>query len=109
MKTVKGEYKNGVVNLLEEVPETMSKKVLITFLEDDDDEQALVRRITLQQPTRFLRQYLSNEREDLYQEFLSKEDNNRYLLYKQLQKESILTRDESMEVLKEFERPEDED
>lgn len=77
MKIVKGEYENGVVKLLEEVGGIMSKKVLITFFEEEDNEEELVRSISLQQPKQFFQQYLSDEREDLYQEYLNNNNDNR--------------------------------
>lgn len=77
MKVVQGEYENGVVRLLEKVPAVSSKKVLITFFEEDDNEEHILRQVTLRQPEEFLKSYLSDEREDLYQEFLNKDNENR--------------------------------
>lgn len=71
MKVVQGEYENGAVRILEEVPPIMSIKVLITFFEEDDLEEEVLRKISLQQPRQFLKTYLDDEREDLYQEFLN--------------------------------------
>jgi len=77
MKIVQGEYENGVVKPLEEVPEVANKRVLITFFEEDDLEEKLFGDISLQQPQKFLKEYLSDEREDLYQEYLNKSNENR--------------------------------
>ena len=77
MRVVQGEYENGVVKLLEEIPETASKKVLITFFDEDETEDAFLRQASLRQPKQFLQEYLSDEREDLYQEYLSKNNDNR--------------------------------
>lgn len=71
MKVIQGEYENGVVRILEEVPKIISKKVLITFFEEDDLEEEVLRKISFQQPRQFLKTYLDDEREDLYQEFLN--------------------------------------
>lgn len=76
MKLVQGEYENGVVRLLEEVPNVKSKKVLITFFDEEDIEEELLRGISLNQPKQFLNEYLSDEREDLYQEYLKKDNDN---------------------------------
>lgn len=77
MKVVQGEYENGIVRLLEKVPAVSSKKVLITFFEEDDNEENFLRHVTLQQPQEFFKSYLSDEREDLYQGFLNKDNENR--------------------------------
>lgn len=42
MKVVEGEYENGVVRLLEEVPDVKSKKVLITFFDEEEIEEKLL-------------------------------------------------------------------
>lgn len=70
MKIVQGEYENGVIRILEEVPEIRSKKILITFFEENDIEEEVLRTVSLQQPQQFLKTYLDDEREDLYQEYL---------------------------------------
>ncbi len=70
MKTVKGEYENGNIKLLEEAPLIHQNRVLITFLEDEENEDYVLRYISLQQPASFL-EYLQDEREDLYQDFLN--------------------------------------
>jgi len=101
---VKGEYENGVVRLIEKVPAVSGKKMLITFFEEDDNEEQVLRQATLQQPQEFLKSCLSDEREDLYQKVLNKNSDDRNRLSKQLKKESKLGRNESMRVLKEFER-----
>jgi predicted DNA-binding antitoxin AbrB/MazE fold protein len=77
MKIVQGEYENGVVKPLEEVPEIANKRVLITFFEEDSLEEKLFGDITLQQSEQFLKEYLSDEREDLYQEYLNKDNEDR--------------------------------
>ncbi|MCW3110991.1 MAG: hypothetical protein JWQ09_5497 [Segetibacter sp.] len=77
MKVVQGEYENGVVRLLEEVRDVSNKKVLITFFDEDDVEEKLLRDLSLQQPERFFKEYLSDEREDLYQEYLNNDNDHR--------------------------------
>lgn len=71
MKVVHGEYENGVVRILEEVPKISSKKILITFFEEDDIEEEVLRQVSLQQPQQFFKTFLDDEREDLYQEYLN--------------------------------------
>ena len=70
MKTIKGEFEKGNIKLLEEAPSGHQNKVLITFLEDDENEDYVLRTISLQQPASFM-EYLQDEREDLYQDFLN--------------------------------------
>ena len=70
MKTIKGEYENGHIKLLEEAPSMKRNKVLITFLDDEVNESEVLRSISLQQPPSFV-EYLKDENEDLYQEFLN--------------------------------------
>jgi len=77
MKVVQGEYENGVVRLLEEVRNVSNKKVLITFFDEDDAEEKLIRELSLQHPEKFFKEYLSDEREDLYQEYLNSNNDNR--------------------------------
>ena len=77
MKVVQGEYENGVVRLLEEVSDVSNKKVLITFFDEEDTEEKVLRDLSMQQPEQFFKEYLSDEREDLYQEYLNKNNDNR--------------------------------
>lgn len=72
MTTVRGIYENGVVKLLENPPATGNQKVLVTFIEETDEE--IVRKLTLNQYTAEFRNYLEDSKEDLYQEYLK--DNN---------------------------------
>ena len=73
MRTVKGIYENGKIKLLEKVRFKTSKKVLITFLEEEKkSEEEQVRNLSLTQPTDFLNEYLQDEREDLYQDYIAK-------------------------------------
>lgn len=73
MKTVKGIYENGKIKLLEKVEFKTSKKVLVTFLEEEKiNEEKQVRGLSLTQPDDFLQEYLEDEREDLYQDYAQK-------------------------------------
>ncbi|HXL56428.1 MAG TPA: antitoxin AF2212-like protein [Chitinophagaceae bacterium] len=66
MKTVKGIYENGEIKLLEKVRFKTSKKVLVTFLEEEKtNEEEQVRNLSLTQPDDFLKEYLEDQREDL--------------------------------------------
>ncbi len=77
MKIVQGEYKDGVIRLLEEVTNVGNTKVLITFLDEHDLEESFDRQLSHRQPAEFINDYLSDEREDLYKEFLKEKDDNR--------------------------------
>ncbi len=70
MITIKGEYEDGTIKLLEKAPSIKKHKVLITFLEEEFDEEALMRQLSLQQPIAFV-DYLNDEKEDLYQEYIN--------------------------------------
>ena len=73
METVKGIYENGKIKLLEKVKHRNSQKVLITFLEDENSsEENEVRNLSLSQPGNFLKEYLQDEREDIYQDYVQK-------------------------------------
>ena len=71
MTTIKGVYENGKIKLLEKSPSTGVKKVLVTFIdeEEDEDDEIVVRNITLQIPSQ-LKEYINDVREDLYQDYL---------------------------------------
>ena len=70
MKTIKGVYENGQIKLLENSNISGTKKVLITFYDEDDDkEENFIRNITLQYADT-MKAYLNDPREDLYQEYL---------------------------------------
>jgi predicted DNA-binding antitoxin AbrB/MazE fold protein len=69
MLTVRGIYENGEVKLLDKVPASSKQKVLITFIEDEDDT---TRTHSLNQTSQEFRDYLSNEQEELYQDYLKK-------------------------------------
>jgi len=70
MTTIKGLYEDGQVTLLEIPPVKGSKKVLITFIEENENE--VLRSISLTSSTKEFKQYLSDSNEDLYQEYLKK-------------------------------------
>ncbi len=73
MKTVKGIYENGTAKLLEKVSFKKNQKVLITFLEEEKiNEDNQVRNLSLKQPDNFLKEYMDDEREDLYQDYAQK-------------------------------------
>ena len=69
MITVTGIYENGRIELLQKVEVASKQKVLVTFIEDLDDEQRL---LSLQNTTKHFEDYVSDKREDLYQDFLKK-------------------------------------
>ncbi|MCY7420544.1 MAG: DUF104 domain-containing protein [Chitinophagaceae bacterium] len=71
MKTVKGVYENGEIKLLEKTSIAGSKKVLVTFIdEEEENEETAIRDISLQYSSQTLEDYINDEREDLYQDFL---------------------------------------
>ena len=71
MRTLRGVYKDGEIKLLEDILVNGTKKVLVTFLEDEEEmEEATIRNITLEQSTQSFKNYLNDQREDLYQDFL---------------------------------------
>jgi len=70
MITIKGEYENGQVKLLEQVPYEKRNKVLVTFLDEEESDEIVLRNFSLQQTSESFQEYLKDEREDLYQEFL---------------------------------------
>ncbi len=73
MTTVKGIYENGRIKLSEKVRFKTGKKVLVTFLEEENvDEDAQLRNLSLTQPDNFLIEYIRDEREDLYQDYAEK-------------------------------------
>lgn len=73
MTTVKGIYENGKIKLFEKIRFKTGKNVLITFLEEDrPNEDELLRSLSLTQPDNFLKEYLEDEREDLYQDYVEK-------------------------------------
>lgn len=73
MQTVKGIYQNGTIKLLEKVRFKKSHNVLVTFLEEEKtNEEKQVRNLTLAQPDDFLKEYLEDEREDIYEDYAQK-------------------------------------
>ncbi len=71
MKTIKGVYEDGKIKLLEEPPAHKSNKVLVTFI-DTENEMGDIRELSLQQLNAAFSNYLQDEREDLHQEYLKK-------------------------------------
>jgi predicted DNA-binding antitoxin AbrB/MazE fold protein len=63
MVTIKGVYENGEIKLLETVPVKEGSKVLVTFIEEEEDE---LRNITFQQQSPGFGDYLNDSKEDLY-------------------------------------------
>ena len=73
MTTVKGIYENGRIKLSEKVSFKTSKNVLITFLEEEKpNEDEHLRSFSLTHPDIFLKEYLKDECEDLYQDYVEK-------------------------------------
>ena len=69
MTTIKGIYEDGKIKLLEDAPSKSNQKVLVTFIDEDAKD---LRNISLLQSTTFLKNYVSDTDEDLYQEYLKK-------------------------------------
>jgi len=69
MITIKGVYENGEIKLLEAAPIKTGSKVLVTFIEDEEDE---LRNISFQQQSPVFDDYLKDSKEDLYQDYLKK-------------------------------------
>jgi len=69
MLVVEGFYENGKVELLQQLNTLNKQKVLITFIENEEDEQRI---LSLHQSTDELHSYLKDEAEDLYQDYLKK-------------------------------------
>ncbi len=73
MLTLKGTYENGKVELSRNIKFSTKQKVLITFIEEEiEEEEEILRAFTLNNETKAMKDYLSDEREDLYQEYLKK-------------------------------------
>ena len=71
MKTVRGVYENGDIKLLEKTSIAGSKKVLVTFIDEEvEAEETAIRDISLNYSSQTLEDYIYDEREDLYQDFL---------------------------------------
>lgn len=70
MTTLKGIYDNGQIRLLEKAPLKKEAKVLITFIEEEDEEDN-VRGFALNNSSEELREYLNDEKEDIYQHYLT--------------------------------------
>lgn len=71
MLTVAGIFENGKVELLQKVNASSKRKVLVTFV-DEDNEDDNIRSISLLQTTEEMQAYLSNKMEDIYQDYLKK-------------------------------------
>ncbi len=74
MKTIKGIYENGLIRLLEAPPKTGINKVLITFIEDDEE---VYRGLSFDTSSKVFKSYLEDSGEDLYNEYLNKGNANR--------------------------------
>ncbi len=69
MITVKGVFENGEIKLLEAAPVNKTNKVLITFIDEEEDA---LRSISLQQSPKAFKSYLEDTNEDLYQDYVNK-------------------------------------
>ena len=69
MVTIKGVYENGEIKLLETAPVKTGSKVLVTFIEEEEDE---LRNISFQQQSPAFDNYLKDSKEDLYQDYIKK-------------------------------------
>lgn len=75
MTTIRGIYENGQIKLLENPPADTPHKVLITFVEDENIAgEEIIRNLSLMQPNDFSKEYLEDEREDLYQDYAKKKN-----------------------------------
>jgi predicted DNA-binding antitoxin AbrB/MazE fold protein len=68
MITVKAVYENGSIKLLEDAPLHEHQQLLVTIVEESKTNKES-RGFSLEQPESF-EEYLSDEREDLYQDYL---------------------------------------
>lgn len=68
MITVKAVYENGSIKLLEDAPLQEHQQLLITLMEESKTDNES-RNFSLEHPESF-KEYLSDEREDLYQDYL---------------------------------------
>lgn len=74
MTSVKGVYENGQIKLLEEIKTKTPQKVIVTFIDEESQwEDIDVRTLSLSQPEDFFKNYLTDEREDLYQDYAKKD------------------------------------
>jgi len=69
MTTLRGIYENGQIRLLEQPPAFNTNKVLITFIEEENEEE-WIRNFSFQNTITGSKEYLEDEREDLYQEYI---------------------------------------
>lgn len=68
MRTIKGVYENGKIKLLEQPPVSSSvNNALITFPEDGDNEELIIRNFVLENTLQNAQEYLRESKEDLYQ------------------------------------------
>jgi hypothetical protein len=73
MITVRGVFENSTVKLLEPVAGKTGQRVIITFLDEENQWEADdIRSLSLLQPNNFFEEYLTDEREDLYQDYAKK-------------------------------------
>ena len=57
--------------MLEKTSITGLKKVLVTFIdEEEENEETAIKDILLRYPSQTLEDYINDEREDLYQDYL---------------------------------------
>ena len=57
--------------MLEKTSITGLKKVLVTFIdEEEENEETAIKDISLRYPSQTLEDYINDEREDLYQDYL---------------------------------------
>lgn len=70
MITVKAVYENGSIKLLEEARLQEHQQLLITLMDEEQLADESIRNISLLQPESF-NEYLSDRREDLYQDYLN--------------------------------------
>lgn len=67
MLVVEGFYENGKVEFYKPPVALNEQKVLVSFPENEEDEQRL---LSLQQESIWIQDYLLDKSEDLYQDFL---------------------------------------
>ena len=70
MTTIKGIYEDGKIKLLEAAPSNRNQKVLITFIDEDSEDD--LRNISTSNSSAWFKNYLEDSGEDLYNEYLKK-------------------------------------
>ncbi len=70
MTTIKGIYEDGKIKLLEAAPSNRNQKVLITFIDEESEDD--LRNISTINSSAWFKNYVEDSGEDLYNEYLKK-------------------------------------